>query len=177
MKLTRNYKSMTHAIVRIVLILPLFILPVQLSAQVDIVEFEDPAKEQLYRDLVDELRCLVCANQNLSGSNSALAVDLRRKVHEMLTAGDSRDDVIAYMVERYGDYVLYKPPFNKSTFVLWCAPVIILLITLWLAIRSRNRDKDAANVISDTDRIRARELLAGAGASPDKSSGQPDPDQ
>lgn len=135
------------------------------GAQVEPGEFDDAATEAIYRDLIDELRCLVCANQSLAASNSALAVDLRAKIRQMLAAGNSRQHVIAYMVERYGDYILYKPPFKHSTLILWCAPIVILLLTLWLALRSRNRNKDSVDRFSESDRLRARALLADASLS------------
>ncbi|MCZ8130418.1 MAG: cytochrome c-type biogenesis protein CcmH [Steroidobacteraceae bacterium] len=92
--------------------------------------FEDPALQKRYEDLNDELRCLVCQNQTIADSNAPLAQDLRREVREMMRAGRTDDDIRQFMTERYGDFVLYKPPMTARTYLLWSAPVILLLIAL-----------------------------------------------
>lgn len=139
----------------------LLVFSVPTTAQIELVKFDHPAKEEIYRDLIDELRCLVCANQSLSGSNASLAVDLRRKVRQMLDQDHSRQEIVDYMVERYGAYILYKPPLSSKTIVLWSAPVVILLLALWLALRSRRRQQQESPVsIDDADRQRVRELLS-----------------
>ena len=91
-------------------------------------EFASAEQEQRFKDLIEELRCLVCQNQSLADSNADLAQDLRQEVYDKLKEGDNNEDIITYLVERYGDFVLYRPPFKASTFFLWLSPVIFLFI-------------------------------------------------
>ena len=90
--------------------------------------FETPQQEERFNKLTLELRCTVCQNQALSDSDATLAHDLRRKVHEMLLAGKTNDEIKQYMVDRYGDFVLYRPPVQQNTYLLWLAPLVMLLI-------------------------------------------------
>jgi cytochrome c-type biogenesis protein CcmH len=90
--------------------------------------FESQQQEDRFNQLTQELRCLVCQNQNLADSDAQLAHDLRAEVHEMLMAGKSNDDIKLFMVERYGDFVLYRPPVQQNTYLLWLAPLGLLLI-------------------------------------------------
>jgi cytochrome c-type biogenesis protein CcmH len=102
----------------------------------------DPALEARVMRLSAELRCLVCQNQTIADSNADLAVDLRNQVREMLRDGRSDEDVLAYMTERYGDFVLYRPPLRAATFVLWFGPALLLVIgagVLVTILRRRNR--------------------------------------
>jgi cytochrome c-type biogenesis protein CcmH len=89
---------------------------------------DDPILEARARDLSQELRCLVCQNENIDSSNADLARDLRLLVRERLVAGDSDDDVKAYLVARYGDFVLFSPPVKPSTYLLWFGPALIVLL-------------------------------------------------
>ncbi len=106
------------------------------TAGIESYQFKDAQMEADYNQLVNELRCLVCQNQNLAGSNSDLARDLRRQTYEMLLEGNSQDQVKQYMVDRYGDFVLYRPPFKASTILLWVGPFALMIIVLWLVIRN-----------------------------------------
>jgi cytochrome c-type biogenesis protein CcmH len=90
--------------------------------------FDTQQQQDRFNQLTQELRCLVCQNQNLADSDAQLAHDLRAEVHEMLIAGKSDDDIKQFMVDRYGDFVLYKPPVQKNTYLLWLAPLGLLLI-------------------------------------------------
>ena len=126
----------------------------------------DPKLEADMMELSHKLRCLVCQNQSIAESNAPLAVDLRNQVREQLAAGKDKDDVIDYLVERYGDFVLYEPPFNAATGLLWVGPFALLLGGAgWLAWRLRRRRSEIAadGVLSAADRERARALLAGGG--------------
>ena len=110
--------------------------------------------------LSSELRCLVCQNQSLADSNAPLAVDLRNQVREQLAAGKSEGEVKAWLVERYGDFVLYRPPFNAGTALLWGGPFALLGAGAWvLARRLRRRREQAAPALSDAERERAAKLL------------------
>ena len=97
--------------------------------------FEDPAMQERYEHINRELRCLVCQNQTIADSNATLAQDLRREVREMLAAGKSDDEIRTFMIERYGDFVLYRPRMTAGTFLLWAAPVLLLLIGTFVGIR------------------------------------------
>src|SRR5215510_7889894 len=108
--------------------------------------------------LAHELRCLVCQNQTLAESNAPLAVDLRNQVREQLAAGKSEDEVKAWLVARYGDFVLYKPPFKASTLFLWIGPFVCLALGAFLLLRVTKR-KTRAPELSDADRERAAKLL------------------
>jgi cytochrome c-type biogenesis protein CcmH len=90
--------------------------------------FETPQQEERFNELTLELRCTVCQNQALADSDATLAHDLRRKVHEMLLMGKTNDEIKQYMVDRYGDFVLYRPPVQQNTYLLWLAPLGMLLI-------------------------------------------------
>ena len=102
----------------------------------------DPALEARVMALATELRCLVCQNQTIADSHADLAVDLRRQIREMLAQGQSDDQVRRYMTDRYGDFVLYKPPFKATTVLLWAGPPLLLLgalAGLYMILRQRQR--------------------------------------
>ena len=102
----------------------------------------DPVLEKRTLAIAAELRCLVCQNQTIADSNAGLAVDLRDQIREMLRAGKNEAQITAYMTERYGDFVLYRPPVNGSTALLWFGPPALLLLgglTLWWVLRQRSR--------------------------------------
>ena len=106
-----------------------------LQAVIETYEFESAQMEADYKKLIDELRCLVCQNQNLSASDADLARDLRRETYEMLQQGKSSQQVVEFMVERYGDFVLYRPQFKSNTYLLWLGPFLLLLLVLYLLVR------------------------------------------
>ncbi len=102
----------------------------------------DPALEARVMRVSSELRCLVCQNETIAGSNAELAVDLRNQVREMLRKGQSEQQVFDYMTARYGDFVLYRPPVKNTTLLLWYGPPLMLgagLLALWLLLRRRGR--------------------------------------
>lgn len=109
------------------------------ASPVDLYEFDSPAQEARYRTLIAELRCPKCLNTNLAGSDAPIAQDLRRTVHRLLTEeGMSDAEVLAFLQARYGDFVLYDPPFRPDTWILWLGPVAFLLIgggILWRMLR------------------------------------------
>jgi cytochrome c-type biogenesis protein CcmH len=109
--------------------------------------------------LAHELRCLVCQNQTLADSNAPLAVDLRNQIREQLAAGKSEREVKEYMVARYGDFVLYRPPFNAATVLLWAGPFLLLLFGFFLLFRKIKSKSDAAHELSAAERERAARLL------------------
>ena len=116
----------------------------------------DPAVERRLKEISDELRCLVCQNQTIADSDAPLAVDLRRQTRAMIAAGKSDEEIRGYMVERYGDFVLYKPPFNAVTAVLWVAPGLLVvggLAGLVVMLR-RRRAQAAAPAAPDPAKLR-----------------------
>ncbi len=121
--------------------------------------FADSDLDKRVTSLAQELRCLVCQNQTLADSNAPLAVDLRNQVREQLAAGKSEQDVIDFMVARYGDFVLYRPPLKASTVLLWVGPFLFLVLGLGLLIRRVTRRAAPAPQLSEADRARAAKLL------------------
>jgi len=120
---------------------------------------QDPALERRVTNLAHELRCLVCQNQTLADSNAPLAVDLRNQIREQLAAGRSERDVVDFMVARYGDFVLYRPPLKGSTILLWAGPFAFLVLGFYLLLRFLRRRRIAAPQLSDAERSRAARLL------------------
>lgn len=100
------------------------------NAGIDTYEFEDPEDQGRYRQFIEELRCPKCKNQNLAGSNAPIAQDLRRELHRLIEEGETDTGIVDFMVDRYGDFVLYRPPLQKNTYILWFGPVVMLLIAL-----------------------------------------------
>jgi cytochrome c-type biogenesis protein CcmH len=122
----------------------------------------DPALEARVQALSAELRCLVCQNQTLADSNAPLAVDLRNQIREQMRAGASERDVIDFLVARYGDFVLYRPPFKPLTLLLWSGPLILLLAGLVLLLRRLRAGRAEPQAeLSEEERARARMLLSG----------------
>ncbi len=123
-------------------------------------KFDDAAQEQRYQALLSELRCLVCQNQSLADSHADLAQDLRKEVHDMIAQGQGNADILTFMVERYGDFVLYRPPLRNTTWLLWFGPFALLLMAVWIAVRySRSRNRGAATALSESDQARLQALL------------------
>jgi cytochrome c-type biogenesis protein CcmH len=124
----------------------------------------DPALDARVQALSEELRCLVCQNQNLADSHAELAIDLKNQVREMLQAGRSEKEVIDYMVRRYGDFVLYRPPVKSTTWLLWGGPFILFAAALgFLFFKLRDRSRTTTDPLSQSEREVAARLLARAG--------------
>jgi cytochrome c-type biogenesis protein CcmH len=106
--------------------------------------FPDPAQQARYERLVRDLRCLVCQNESVADSNAMLAADLRREVRDLMVAGKSDDEIRAFMTERYGDFVLYRPPLVPRTWLLWATPALFLAAALFAVFRIVSRRARAA---------------------------------
>ena len=119
----------------VVLLLPLLSPMGALAVQPDEI-LADPAQEQRARAISGGLRCLVCQNQSIDDSDAPLAKDLRLLVRERIKAGDTNEQVYDYIVGRYGDFVLLKPPFKGDTLILWLSPALLLLVGIWLSRRT-----------------------------------------
>lgn len=131
-----------------------------LFARIETHQFDSPQDEARYKTLTEELRCLVCQNQNIASSNAELAQDLRDQTYKMVQQGKSNDEIIAYMVDRYGDFVLYRPPFEPSTLLLWIGPFIILFGGIgFIIIYIRRRAVAVEPELSAEQLARAEKLL------------------
>jgi len=121
----------------------------------------DPVSNKRAVALSEELRCLVCQNQSIADSNAELAVDLRRQIREQIAQGRSDQQIVDYMVERYGDFVLYRPPLKATTLVLWMGPPLLFVIGLWLLLLylRQRRSRVEVQPLSTEDRARAAALL------------------
>ncbi|MDX1678072.1 cytochrome c-type biogenesis protein [Arsukibacterium sp.] len=105
----------------------LLLLSLPLQATEEVLRFDNEAQRQAYQQLTAELRCPQCQNQNIADSNAVVAVDMRQKTYDMIMQGSSRDQVLDYMINRYGNFVHYQPPVNRYTLLLWLAPLLMLL--------------------------------------------------
>jgi len=143
------------------LVLGLLVPSAILSAQEARPVAEDPVLEKKVITLSNELRCLVCQNQTIADSNAELAVDLRNQVRKQLSEGKSDREILDYMVQRYGEFVLYRPPLSYKTIFLWAGPFALLLIAMFILVQQiRLRHKRLASEDFDqTDLSRARKLL------------------
>jgi cytochrome c-type biogenesis protein CcmH len=134
-------------------------------------KFDNPQQEHEFRELIGKLRCLVCQNESLAASQADLAQDLRNEVYKMMREGKSQQQVLDFLVERYGDFVLYDPPLKRSTLVLWFGPFVLIGIGALFMARALLRKKKAPDPgLSDDDRERLQQLLAGQGGKADHSS-------
>jgi cytochrome c-type biogenesis protein CcmH len=124
-----------------------------------LVQAQDAKLDRRVMDLAHELRCLVCQNQTLADSNAPLAQDLRNQIREQLAAGKSEQDVVDFLVARYGDFVLYRPPLKASTALLWIGPFLFLAFGAFLLVRFVRRRRIAEPALSLADRERAAKLL------------------
>ena len=129
---------------------------------IDALNFSSPQQESDYHQLTQSLRCPQCQNNNIADSNATIAVDMRGKVFELLQEGKSKNDVVDYMVARYGNFVTYDPPMTASTLVLWIAPLLLVLLGLVFLLRRKPKTQSAVksqDVLTDEDNARLAELL------------------
>ncbi|NOU00106.1 MAG: cytochrome c-type biogenesis protein CcmH [Gallionella sp.] len=147
---------MKRLLIFLLCLLPLFVYANEAKDMAD-----DPVLEKRMIGLAQNLRCLVCQNESLASSHSGLAEDLRREVREQMTKGLTDQEIIDYLVSRYGDFVLFDPPVKRYTLVLWYGPFALLIIGLiGLVVQLRKRKKDIVEVqLSAEDAHRAADLL------------------
>lgn len=146
----------------------IWLLPTAVLAQEARPLGEDPAVEARLKQLAVELRCLVCQNQTLADSNAPLAEDLRREVREMIAKDMTDDQIVDFLVTRYGDFVRYRPPLKTTTWLLWAGPFLLLAAgatVLTVSLRRRAQEAEE-NTLSQEQRTRAAQLLEGKGGSP-----------
>ena len=145
---------------RITALLLCMLFAAPLPAVVEYHPFDDPAKEEAYQSLISELRCLVCQNQTIADSNADLAKDLRQQVYDMLQQGKSRQDVVDFMTQRYGDFVMYRPAFNAKTGLLWLGPIVFLLIgIIAVVILARSKKRAEQPVLDKQQQSRLDDIL------------------
>ena len=129
---------------------------------IDALNFTSPQQESDYHQLTQSLRCPQCQNNNIADSNATIAVDMRGKVFELLQEGKSKNDVVDYMVARYGNFVTYDPPITASTLVLWIAPLLLVLLGVVFLLKRKPKAQSAVksqDVLTDEDNARLAELL------------------
>ena len=138
-------------------------LPLASTAADAVPTAQDPVAAAHAVKLSEKLRCLVCQNQSIAESNAELAVDLRRQIHEQIAAGKSDEEIVDYMVARYGDFVLYQPPVKATTALLWGGPALLVLLGFFILVRMlRARRRLAPEPpLSAAEHERAARLLAG----------------
>ncbi|MDH5766625.1 MAG: cytochrome c-type biogenesis protein CcmH [Gammaproteobacteria bacterium] len=148
------------SISKIFLALFILSLPAISYAKVEAYSFDNPEQENTYKQLIAELRCLVCQNQNLADSNAELAQDMRRKTYDMVKQGKAADEIVDFMVARYGDFVMYRPPVKSTTLLLWFGPVVLFFIALSIVIVIYRKQKLKADIeISAQQKQRVHSLL------------------
>lgn len=132
-------------------------------AAIDTYEFPNEGERQRFRDLTTELRCPKCQNQDIADSNAPIAADLRKQIYEQLQQGKSDDQIVDYMVARYGDFVRYKPPVNERTWLLWFGPAALLglgVLVIGVMVARRRRTASGATVtLSAEEQARLNQLL------------------
>ena len=128
------------------------------AESIEVKDFENFSQESRYLDLIDNIRCPVCQGQSIGGSNSGLAKDLREQVRKMILNDKSDNDIYLFMIERYGDFVIFKPPINWKTYLLWFTPLIFLVLCFIYLIRIISKKRDFSPK-SSSETERAKDLL------------------
>lgn len=141
-----------------IFLLSIFISAASYAVAVDEKPLDDPALESQARELMKEIRCLQCQNQSIEDSNADIARDLRALIRERIALGDSPENVKSYLVDRYGDWVLLKPPVKTSTYFLWASPFLVVLIIGFLLVRRKQAAAQPAP-LSDEEQARLDQLL------------------
>ncbi|GGA98736.1 cytochrome c-type biogenesis protein [Agarivorans gilvus] len=149
---------MNHYLKAVTLLFVLF-LSSQLSAAIDVHEFDSPEQEQLFRELTRELRCPKCQNNNIADSNAGLAQDLREKTYQMVKQGSTKQQVLDYMVARYGNFVRYDPPLTPAVMLLWAAPLAIIVLGLLVVLRMAKRKADSKPELNADEQQRLEALI------------------
>ncbi len=142
------------------LLFMLLFLALPVSASIDAYKFDSPAQEQRFRQLIDELRCPKCQNTNLSGSDAEVAKDLKNRTYQLMQQGKSDDEIRAYLVDRYGDFISYRPPLRAGTTLLWFGPALLLLLVAAILVWRVRRPAAVPAPLSEAERQKLAQLLA-----------------
>ena len=147
--------------IMLLVLLCLFSLCSKASSTVDIYEFSKEIDKSRYQSLIQEFRCPKCLNINIAGSDAPIAQDLRRTVYRLIVKEKMTDDEIRnFLQERYGDFVLYDPPFNERTWLIWLMPLIFLVLGIWWVFSTKTRSAFETRIeLSQTDRDQLKEIL------------------
>lgn len=149
---------MTHLFCALLL---LALSPVVDANSLDIYPFNSSAKQQQFQQVIQQMRCLVCQNENLADSNAGLAKDLRKEIYTMVQQGYSNAQIEKHFVERYGHFILFKPPMNLTTYLLWIGPFTLLMIAfiaLLILIRKNKKEKSPCE-LSEEEKEKLQSLL------------------
>ena len=125
--------------------LTLILFAMSAQATEEVLSFDNEAQRQLYQQLTAELRCPQCQNQNIADSNAIVSVDMRQKTYDMIKQGRQRDDVLDYMINRYGNFVHYQPPLNRYTLLLWLGALLMLLALVALQVKRRRQQANESS--------------------------------
>jgi len=134
-----------------------------LQAAIEVYQFDSPDQEERFHQLSDQLRCPMCLNSNLSGSDAPIAADLRAEIYEQIIDGRTNDEIIDFMTQRYGDFINYRPPLNRGTVLLWFGPLLLLLaglLVVWRMVRS-NQSVDQALALTAEQQQKLEKILTG----------------
>ncbi|MBU2707087.1 cytochrome c-type biogenesis protein CcmH [Zooshikella marina] len=154
--------SLAIALLRLTGVLLIYVSSTSLSwAAIDTYEFSSDQQRERFQVLTEELRCPKCQNQNIADSNAPIAVDLRRKIYTMLQAGESDKTIIDFMQSRYGDFVLYNPPWDRRTWLLWSLPFILLMVGLFVLGRLlwRRHSQPQPQALSEAEKAALNAIL------------------
>ncbi|MBA0204626.1 cytochrome c-type biogenesis protein [Pectobacterium aroidearum] len=144
---------------RVLSFLGTLLLSFSVLASSEVLRFDNDTQEQQFRELTMQLRCPKCQNNSIADSNSMIASDMRQKVYELMQQGQTKEQVVDYMVDRYGYFVTYEPPITPFTILLWLLPALFLAAGGWMIIRRAHRIKSVKEPMSEQDKKRLQTLL------------------
>ncbi|MBN3207296.1 cytochrome c-type biogenesis protein CcmH [Pectobacterium brasiliense] len=144
---------------RVLSFLGALLLSFSVLASSEVLRFDNDAQEQQFRELTMQLRCPKCQNNSIADSNSMIASDMRQKVYELMQQGQTKEQVVDYMVDRYGYFVTYEPPITPFTILLWLLPALFLAAGAWVIIRRARRIRSVKEPMSEQDKKRLQTLL------------------
>ncbi|MEQ9943284.1 cytochrome c-type biogenesis protein [Pectobacterium aroidearum] len=144
---------------RVLSFLGALLLSFSVLASSEVLRFDTDTQEQQFRELTMQLRCPKCQNNSIADSNSMIASDMRQKVYELMQQGQTKEQVVDYMVDRYGYFVTYEPPITPFTLLLWLLPALFLVAGGWMIIRRAHRIKSVKEPMSEQDKKRLQTLL------------------
>ncbi|MCH4998244.1 cytochrome c-type biogenesis protein [Pectobacterium carotovorum] len=150
---------------RVIGFLSALLLSFSVLASSEVLRFDNDTQEQQFRELTMQLRCPKCQNNSIADSNSMIASDMRQKVYELMQQGQTKEQVVDYMVDRYGYFVTYEPPITPFTVLLWLLPALFLAMGSWVIIRRARRIRSAKEPMSEQDKKRLQTLLEREGKS------------
>ncbi|MEI7085748.1 cytochrome c-type biogenesis protein [Pectobacterium versatile] len=150
---------------RVLSFLSALLLSFSVLASSEVLRFDNDTQEQQFRELTMQLRCPKCQNNSIADSNSMIASDMRQKVYELMQQGQTKEQVVDYMVDRYGYFVTYEPPITPFTVLLWFLPALFLAVGSWVIIRRARRIRSAKEPMSEQDKKRLQTLLEREGKS------------